>query len=245
MKKRQIIGLAVAAVLCAGFVSCGGDDDDEPQNPTENTGSDSANSETNAYGIAVSQEVDLGLSVNWAGWNVGATKPEEYGGYYAWGEIEKKEVYDWDTYKWYNDGNENSIIKYCTDNSFGTVDDRSVLEPEDDVAHVKWGDGWRMPTDEQIMELKSDCIWTWITYNGVNGYKVTGPNGNSIFLPAAGYRVTTSLYWANNSGYYWSSTLNSDYCSVACELGFDDDSRSVTNGAGRVIGQSVRPVREK
>ena len=272
MKKIRLLSLAVAAVLCAGFVSCGDDDDDEPQNPaTENIGGASgdggstgngsngdnggsgytpANPQTDEYGIAVSQEVDLGLSVNWAGWNVGATFPEGYGGYYAWGETVEKSDYDWDTYKWCR-GSYDTMTKYCTDSYYGTVDNRTTLEPADDVAHVKWGDGWRMPTADELSELENtnNCTWEWITYNGVNGYKVTGKrlsngNRNSIFLPAAGYRYGTSLYSAGSIGIYWSSTLISGYSYYAYVLGFYSGYHGVYV-SGRYYGQSVRPVKEK
>ena len=278
MKKLRLLSLAVAAVLCAGFVSCGDDDDDEPQNPaTENTGGASgdggstgdgsnggtgnggsgytaANPETDEYGIAVSQEVDLGLSVNWAGWNVGATAPKEYGGYYAWGETVEKSDYVWGTYKWCR-GSWDSMTKYCTDSYYGTVDNRTVLEPADDVAHVEWGDGWRMPTAGELSELENpkNCTWEWITYNGVKGYKVTGKklsngNRNSIFLPAAGrYRYGTSLGDAGSSGYYWSSTLSSGYSDYAYVLDFRSGYSIVLDNGGyyRYNGQSVRPVKEK
>ena len=127
--------------------------------------------------------VDLGLSVKWATCNMGASSPEEYGDYYAWGETETKSTYDWNTYKWCK-GSENTLTKYCTDSDYGTVDNKTVLDPEDDVAHVKWGGNWRMPTDAEIEELRENCIWKWTTQNGKNGYKVTSKkNGNSIFLP--------------------------------------------------------------
>ena len=138
--------------------------------------------------------VELGLpsGIKWATCNIGATKPEEYGGYYAWGETEEKSYYDWDTYKWCN-GTYNSLTKYCTDSGSGRVDNKTVLDPEDDVAHIKWGGSWRMPTRDEIKELNDNCTWQWTTLNGVNGYRVTGPNGNSIFLPAAGYCYGTEL----------------------------------------------------
>ena len=123
------------------------------------------------------EAVDLGLSVKWAAYNVGATKPEEYGGYYAWGETEEKSNYTWGTHKWCN-GSYDTMTKYCTNSSYGTVDNKIVLDPEDDVAHVKWGGDWRMPTFGELHELYSNCTWLWITINGINGYKVTGPNGN-------------------------------------------------------------------
>ena len=186
------------------------------------------------------EAVDLGLSVKWAAYNVGATKPEEYGGYYAWGETEEKEDYSLETYKWCN-GTSISITKYCTDSSDGTVDNKTVLDPEDDVAHVKWGGDWRMPTREEQDELRNNCTWEWTTLNGVNGYKVTGPNGNSIFLPAAGYRNGTDVYGRGSYGCCWSGSLNSDYSNNACRLSFRDGSYNWSYDS-RCCGRSVRPV---
>ena len=186
------------------------------------------------------EAVDLGLSVKWATHNVGATKPEEYGGYYAWGETEEKEDYSWSTYKWCN-GSEDTLTKYCTSSSCGAVDNKTVLDPEDDVAHVKWGGDWRMPTTEEQRELLDNCTWEWTTQNGVNGYKVTGPNGNSIFLPAAGYRNGTDVYLRGNYGYYWSGSLRRYYSYYACNLVFYGYSYDWSN-SNRYCGQSVRPV---
>ena len=164
--------------------------------------------------------VDLGLSVKWATCNVGANSPEEYGSYYAWGETEEKENYSWSTYKWCN-GSYDTMTKYCTSSSYGTVDNKTVLDLEDDVAHVKWGGSWRMPTLEEQKELKNNCTWSWTTQNGVNGYKVTSKtNGNSIFLPAAGYRRGTYLYDSGSDGNYWSSSLNEGYSDLAYRLYF-------------------------
>ena len=139
------------------------------------------------FSIPVGEAIDLGLpsGTKWANMNVAASTPEEYGGYYAWGETEEKDNYSWSTYKWCR-GSYDTQTKYCTDSSYGTVDNKTVLDPEDDVAHVKWGGTWRMPTLDEQKELLNKCTWNWTTQNGVNGYKGTGPNGNSIFLPAAG-----------------------------------------------------------
>ena len=188
--------------------------------------------------------VDLGLpsGIKWAAYNVGATKPEEYGGYYAWGETEEKSNYSWSTYKWCN-GTYNTMTKYCTDSSYGTVDNKTVLDPEDDVAHVKWGGSWRMPTKAELDELRNKCSWQWTTLNGVNGYRVTGPNGNSIFLPAAGYRDGTSLFLEESYGYCWSSTPNESRSSYAYSLYFDSSDYG-WDGYYRGDGQSVRPVCE-
>ncbi len=186
------------------------------------------------------EAIDLGLSVKWAAHNVGASKPEEYGGYYAWGETAEKSNYDWSTYKWCN-GSYDSMTKYCTNSSYGTVDNKTVLEPEDDVAHVKWGGSWRMPTRAEQDELRNSCTWQWTSVNGVNGYKVTGPNGNSIFLPAAGYRNGTDVRLRGSYGNYWSSLLRSVYSYGAYRLNFNDYTYDL-NHPNRYYGLSVRPV---
>lgn len=189
------------------------------------------------------EAIDLGLpsGIKWANMNVGASVPEEYGGYYAWGETEEKDNYSWSTYKWCN-GSYDTLTKYCFDSDYGTVDNKTVLDPQDDVAHVKWGGTWRMPTLDEQKELLNKCTWTWITQNGVNGYKVTGPNGNSIFLPAAGYRGGTGVDYRGSDGYYRSSSLYSNFSSYyACGLIFDTGDRG-WYGSYRCYGQSVRPV---
>ena len=185
--------------------------------------------------------VDLGLSVKWATCNVGASSPEEYGDYYAWGETETKDTYAWSTYKWWK-GSFDTQTKYCTDSSYGTVDNKKVLESSDDVAQVKWGGSWRMPTDTEITELRENCTWTWTTQGGMNGYKVTSnKNGNSIFLPAAGYRSYSSLCYAGSDGGYWSSSLDTSYPSNAWYVYFDS-SYVFRNFFLRYYGLSVRPV---
>lgn len=184
--------------------------------------------------------VDLGLSVKWACCNVGASSPEEYGGHYAWGETEEKSDYDWNAYKWCKDWN---MTKYCTDSSRGTVDGKTLLEPSDDVAHVKWGGSWRMPTLDEINELRSNCTWKWTSQNGVNGQLVTGPNGNSIFLPAAGCRYGTDLDGRGSYGSYWYATLYEYDCYSAYGLNFYDGGHRWFDYR-RYYGHSVRPVTE-
>lgn len=169
--------------------------------------------------------VDLGLSVKWAACNVGASEPWEYGGYYAWGETEEKSDYSLETYKWCNGYNKN------------------VLDPEDDVAHVKWGDSWRMPTIEELEELLDECTWEWTELNGVNGYRVTGPNGNSIFLPAAGFRYFTEFFNRGTCGVFWSSSIAERYDCLVYSLCFDGGGHDWTNDYGEP-GFSVRPVCE-
>ena len=189
--------------------------------------------------------VDLGLpsGLKWATCNVGASKPEDYGDYFAWGEVEPKTEYNWNTYKWCN-GSNDTQTKYCTDSSYGTVDNKTVLDKEDDAAAVNWGGSWRMPTKEEQEELRNNCSWEWTTQNGVYGHKVTGPNGNSIFLPAAGYRYFSSLYDAGSDSDYWSSSLYTGSPYRACRLSFSSNRVGVVrvSDRSRYYGLSVRPV---
>ena len=192
----------------------------------------------------VKEYVDLGLPSGtlWATKNVGASRVDEYGDYFAWGETEPKEVYSWETYKWCN-GSENSLTKYCTDSHYGTVDGRSELEPEDDAACVNWGPAWRTPTKAQQDELERECIWRWTVANGVRGYLVIGPNGKSLFLPAAGYYVDDTLNDTGWFGYYWSHSISS-YDEPECADGMGFNPQWI-GGAGisRCYGWTVRPVR--
>ena len=185
------------------------------------------------------EAVDLGLSVKWATCNVGANRPEEYGGYYAWGEIEEKMVYEYDTYKWFGGG----VTKYCISQEYGIVDERWTLELSDDVAHVQWRSGWRIPTSDELGELKDRCSWKWTSVNGVYGYKVIGPNGKSIFLPAAGSRYGVDINGHGLRGKYWSSTVCGGYDDRACYLLFDSN-RPDSDYLSRESGLSVRPVRD-
>ena len=196
----------------------------------------------NSYTINGHKYVDLGLpsGLKWATCNVGANNPWEDGDYYAWGEPEEKSNYDWSTYKWCR-GSDDNMTKYCTDS--GTVDYKTVLDPQDDVAHVKWGATWRMPTKAELDELRNNCTWEWTTLNGVNGYTVTGSNGNSIFLPAAVFRDGTEAFISGGCGYYWSSSLYSNSSSNACYLYFYGGGHIWSYGS-RSHGQSVRPVSE-
>ena len=180
--------------------------------------------------------VDLGLPSGtlWADRNVGADSPEDYGDYFAWGETSTKNTYDWDTYKWCR-GSGDTMTKYCT------VDNKTVLDLEDNAAYVNMGSEWRMPTFDEQKELCNKCTWTWTTQNGVKGYNVTGPNGNSIFLPAAGYRYVGNLYDAGSTGYYWSSSLYKSYPSIAWDLKFNSSSHNSSSDY-RYGGHTVRAV---
>lgn len=180
--------------------------------------------------------VDLGLSVKWATCNVGASSPEEYGDYFAWGETTTKETYTKDNCPTH--GLDASALQLQ-----GYIDGDGNLTPQYDAATANWGGNWRMPTRAEQQELIDNCTWTWTAQNGVNGYKVASKvNSNSIFLPAAGIREVLSLYYADSSGYYWSSTPVENNDSSAFSLGFSDSYG--IGGNFRYAGKSVRPVLE-
>ncbi len=182
------------------------------------------------------EAVDLGLSVKWASCNVGATSPEEYGDYFAWGETTTKSSYS----------SSNSITYGLSTSelvSRGIIGADGNLTAEYDAATANWGSDWRMPTLDEMKALIDECTWEWTSVNGVNGRKVTGPNGNFIFLPAAGFRYGTSLYSAGDYGYYWSATPYS-YGDSAYNLGFRSGYYYWYNYGHRDYGQAVRPVSE-
>ena len=195
------------------------------------------------------ESVDLGLPSGtlWATCNIGAATPEDYGDYFAWGETKGfksgKTNFTWSTYKWCTDQWDQQT-KYCTESDYGTVDNLKELTPEDDAAHANWGKEWRMPTYDQQTELREKCTWTWTTLNGVEGYEVKGPNGNVIFLPAAGCRDDEDLDGTGRDGRYWSTTLDTNYPYRADYLFFNSD-KIAWEDDSRCYGRSIRPVRAK
>ena len=194
--------------------------------------------------------VDLGLPSGtlWATCNVGANKPEEYGDYFAWGETESKSTYNDFTYKWFayeiiGTYRRFYATKYCTNETYGIVDNKTTLELSDDAAHANWGGNWRMPTAIEQNELYSECTSNWTTHNGVNGYKFVGSNGNSIFLPAAGYCSSIDeIQKLGEEGQYWSSSLDTTMSKFAYLFCCDSNSIRYKSVGFRVIGESIRPV---
>ena len=174
--------------------------------------------------------VDLGLpsGLKWATCNIGARAPEASGDYFAWGEIKTKKSFS-----------ESGSLTYGKKKYSIEIVGNSQL----DAARANWGGSWRMPTKYECQELIDKCKWEWVTVNGVNGYKVTGPSGASIFLPATGYRSGSSLNSAGSFGFYWSSTPNGINDYYACGLGFHSSNHNV-NIYYRNNGQSVRSVLE-
>ena len=199
--------------------------------------------------------VDLGLSSRWASFNLGATKPEEFGYYYAWGETEPKAEYTADTYKWVNHSGSSSLwtslIKYNKDILMGYngfTDWKATLDNTDDAAWVKLDKQWHMPTINDIFELYTRCKWDFMTYNGVRGLVITGPNGNSIFLPYAGFVSGSSLGLAGRDGYYWGNQYRSDLCGDAITMWFSDGFYTPYFEyyyAIRSAGHTIRPVTSK
>ena len=198
--------------------------------------------------------VDWGLrgGTRWAIRNVGANSPEDYGDYFAWGETKGyksgKCDFSWSTYKWCN-GDYDKQTKYCNESTFGNngfIDNKIELDPKDDAANVNWGNDWRMPSLEQIGELLARCKWESTMLNGVHGQKVTGPNGNSIFLPAAGRYYGTSLDYAGSTGNYWSRSLYTVHTGYAYDL-YITSGKNIMDWGNyyRYHGLSVRPIRLK
>ncbi len=180
------------------------------------------------------EPIDLGLSVLWASHNMGASYPEGYGDYYAWGELEKKDFYDWSTYK-HSDGTRKTCHK------LGKV----ISGTEYDVAHVKWGGKWRMPTQEEIRELCTRCDYVWIKVNGVQGVKFIARNGNTIFFPNSGYRKEKDLYDRGLYGCYWSGTAETrNKAGNAFILALIERYKG-WNPKPRPDGCSIRPVMDK
>ena len=185
--------------------------------------------------------VDLGLSVKWASCNLGANQPEEYGNYYAWGEVKPKDIYLWRTYKLCK-GDYDSLTKYNTKSEYGQVDYRLYLEDSDDAAYVALGGRWRIPTAEQWGELIEKCSWEWISEQGKTGVEVTGPNGNKIFLPAAG-NWGEKLSCERYIGHYWTASLLSSAPFQAFFVIFDIYKTRMSSQY-RTCGFSIRPVLE-
>lgn len=230
-KLKSLLSTSLLLMLCFMFAACSSDldpNDDIIQEPT---------------GIVQGHEyVDLGLSVYWATCNVGANSPEDFGGYYAWGETEEKSDYSEDTYKYAVDSDRNGSYNFWEEwISIGS----NISGTQYDVAHVKWGGTWRMPTLNEIKELMYNCSWKWTKYNGVKGQLVTGRNGNSIFLPAAGGRPGTSVDEVGSLGYYWSATEHSSDYHMVYGLGFSNDGCWWDHSSywtHSYIGHTVRPV---
>lgn len=229
----KFIGLMLVLLFAAGC--------SKPSEP--NGGGDGQGNFLNGH-----EYVDLGLpsGILWAACNVGAVTPEGFGDYFAWGETASKELFDWKSYRYGNFSHEQyEMAKYCTNSTYGLnglVDSMVLLEPDDDAARAHWGAGWRTPTIEEWEELFQNTTGMWTTLNGVKGWRCTASNGNSIFLPAAGY------WWADvfnaDLGLYWSASLNKEFSYRAWGFHFNCDSSHLCGSSDRNRGQTVRAVCE-
>ena len=258
--KKIVLMIGILGLVAFGMASCERDDDNggtgngnTPTNPTDTTSTptnptnptDTTSTPTDTTATPVPEGyVDLGLpsGLLWAKCNLGATTPEGYGNYYAWGETQPKSEYTWATYT-YGDTTYH-LYKYNTSADYGTVDNKTTLEAADDAATVVLGGGARMPTSDDWVELRSNTTGEWTQQNGVNGWKFTATNGNSLFLPAAGRRCGSSLYDGGTYGFYWSSSLLTDDPSRVRNFYFHSDG-SRMNSFNRNYGFSVRAVRSQ
>lgn len=179
------------------------------------------------YQAASPKIIDLGLSVNWASYNIGAISADDYGGLYGWADPTGEKT-------------STNLDDYPTSNPPVNISGTIY-----DIVRMKWGDGWRLPTLTEIMELKNKCIGEWTNLNGINGYKIIGPSGKYIFLPAAGMGVPAGFAWRTEQGFYWSGTLHTNGSKDASTITFDNSSWNWTYGCDRYLKLSVRPVKDK
>ena len=187
--------------------------------------------------------IDLGLpsGTKWACCNVGATVPEAYGGYFAWGETEEKDIYDDVTYLYSSGIDKDGDGFYDADVSYQIIGD-DIAGTEYDAALANWGGSWRMPSAEQCQELDSKCRSIWTTRNGVNGRLFTGPSGGKIFLPAGGHRSMFLVTFVGSYGYYWTSSFNPEYVSLGLGFLFNSQMLDMDFADRRYRGKSVRAV---
>ena len=200
--------------------------------------------ETNSNRIGI-KVIDLGLSSKWASCNLGANTPEESGVFFAWGEIEPKSVYGSDNYKWFAEG---MTSKYGAEGDCANIDPdiQTILDPADDVAHVRLGESWRMPSMKDIAELHEKCAWRWTRRKGVKGClltsKVEGFSDRSLFLPAAGCIYQTDRVNLGYVGYYWSSSIYKSNSKHAILTAFDSKILIKYLPNHRYAGMPIRPV---
>lgn len=222
---KKVFSILIVAFAIAAMVGCGKKDID--------------NSTDGGW-------VDLGLpsGLLWASCNLGADSPEGYGNYFAWGETQSKDLYDWSTYRYCTAEGDSllTLTKYNTSTDYGTKDNLTTLQTMDDAAAARLS-GTRMPTREDWEELLAGTIAEWTTQNGVAGYRLTAPNGNSLFLPAAGSSNGAELVAAGVFGFYWSASLYTDSPDDAWSFSFLSGADSIGSFGYRSDGQSIRPVK--
>ncbi len=241
---KRVLFLSVIAIVSMFSLAGCEKNDDEPVNKSNIKPNGMEN--YHAY-------IEMGLSVKWATWNVGADSPGDYGDYFAWGMTRINNSYNWRSYQYCIQGESDHLTRYCTNSDFGYnhySDNDSILFSDDDVAHVKWGGAWRMPTNKEWQELLDNCKWEWCAkdnteFGGIAGWKVTsnveGYKDRFIFLPAAGYKSDSYTFEVSTCGYYWSSLLYKEIPTYANCLFFDSGKKKVSTKS-RHLGSSVRPV---
>lgn len=238
MNKIVLISLTAPLAVCALLSA------------SANTNRNASTAKKTNVSVSNHPSVDLGLPSGklWATYNVGASKPEECGFYFSWGEIKPKGEFTWATYK-LGVADKYDNLKQLTKYSIGTLydgskDKRNTLLLADDAAATNFGKGWRIPTEAECRELVENCTWTWEKVNGVEGSKVTGKNGKSIFLPATGLYTDNTLRSEGKHGIYWSSTLDVNYEVNAVVINVSQDNYAVKT-CFRYGGLPIRAVREK
>ena len=227
--------VALAAMISMGMTSCDKVDDNYG-NGDNNCGD----------GTIITEWVDLGLPSGrlWAKCNLGAKNPEDYGNYYAWGETTTKEIYSWSTYK-YSNGDYNQLTKYCSNGDYGYcgfTDSLITLQTMDDAVMATFSSSASIPTKEEWQELITNTISEWTSTKGVNGWKFTAANGNTLFLPAAGFRVGSGFNEVDTDGHYWSASLHEDYPGGAWRVSFSSHGLGIGSDS-RDSGFPVRAVR--
>ncbi len=253
-RNLKCMAFILAMIVDTGFTSC--DDDDNESTSNE------------PYTLSDSRAVDLGLSVNWAKLNIGASTPEDFGLYFAWGETRgytsntsDGHQFDYAEYKWMTPGQSSPywISKYQVAdnrtegcwfdlNNHFIGDGKTVLEPVDDAARASWGGSWRTPTIEECQELINNCTAEWSRQGGVYGCKLTSKmNGNSIFLPASGIRASGGVLTWDGIGVYWSSSLKTTLGGFGFNFSANDGASMYisTNDYSRNTGINIRPVMKK
>lgn len=254
MKTLKYISLALCLIALA---SCGKPNGEE-NDPSGNNPSQEPAYTDGSTVIDGRNAIDLGTDLLWAEVNIGAENPQDYGSYFAWGEIATKDKYNWGGYKW-GDGFEPEttqdyemlkMSKYCMFKAYGTKDDKSVLDPEDDAATQNWKNGWRMPTKEEIDALMKNCTWEWTRVEGLYGYEVSSKKTKkSIFLPANGMIAKDG---SHNMGFicnYWTASLfkqNEQYNAYSYMYNEDGDpDKKYVSHTFRYLGMGIRPVHDK
>ncbi len=235
--KKWLLGIAVAAMLGVSILMIhSGDAPREVHRPSKEKKVRTDSPQILKDIIKGHEWVDLGLpsGTKWATYNVGAASPDEFGDYYAWGEIEPK-----DEYIDINSLTHRKDIKWLE--KHGIIDKEGNLTSAHDVATLVWGEPWRMPTDEEYEELLDFCVWTFTDYKGTNGYLVTGPNHETIFFVAAGFKQGATAEYIGDYGDYWSATVVPELIGASCSLGYSSKTYGRRRYA-RFAGRTIRPV---